>query len=140
MIRDAAVLKLVVNEAIKESPVISGLRGDISDIKSKLDAHSFAIDSIQGDIRVLRTNYSHQNHEITDVKQDVAILKEDVAILKQDMVFVKERLTYLGVSMEELKHQMHLILDALRPAKDRAAQVDQVFAKVDDHEYRLLRF
>lgn|GEM_PF-6177857 len=124
--------------------MISGLKSDVSVIKDKLGDHGIAIGAIQGDIRALRSGYNQLNHEVTVLKQDVAVLKQDVAILKQDvavlktdMVFVKEQLTYLGVSMEELKHQMHLVLDALRPAKERAAQVDQVFSKVDDHEYRL---
>ena len=39
--------------------------------------------------------------------------------------------------MEDMQHNQKLILEAVIPAKQRAAQVDEVYAKVDDHEYRL---
>ena len=76
----------------------------------------------------------------TDVgvlKTDVGVLKTDVGVLKQDVRELKSSVNYLGVMMEDMQHNQKLILDAVIPAQQRAAQTDAVVAKVENHEHRI---
>lgn len=123
MVREIGILKLIVNDAIKESPTLVGLKGDIGQLKTQLDDHGLAITSLQTDVRMLRSSIATHGQEISLIRQETSKMNEKIG--------------YLGVTMEAMSHKMDLVIDALRPAKERAAEVDQVFAKVDDHEYRL---
>ena len=85
-----------------------------------------------------------ENPSINTLKSDVAELKSDVAVLKSDMTTVKKDIVklydgqlYLGGMMEDMKHTLNLVLEAVRPGQGRATLVEEVAAKVDDHEYRI---
>ncbi len=146
--RDHHVLKLIVNDVIKVNPTINSFRGDLGEIKSKMDRHDHLLGAIQSDVRSLRGEVVllHQTdsalkQDVTTLKQDVATLKQNVATLKQNVADLRsemrQQFTYFGVIMEDIKHKMNLILDGLLPARERATEVEQVFTKVDDHEYRI---
>ena len=120
---DTQALKLLINEVIEENSTICTLRSDVATIKTKQDEHS-------RDIRELKS-------DVKDLKSDVKDLKSDVKELKSDVTELKSNVFSLGVMMEEMKQQQQQILDAVIPAKQRAAQVDAVFNQVDDHEHRL---
>ena len=109
-------------------------------------------------LRLVIDETIEQNQSIRVLKSDVAELKSDVAELKSDVAGLKEgqqrleerqqrleegqqRLedgqTYLGLTMEDLKKNLNLLIDAVIPAKARAAQIDQVVDTSDRQEARL---
>jgi capsule polysaccharide export protein KpsE/RkpR len=74
----------------------------------------------QGDIAVLKT-------DIADLKTDVATLNTDVAALKTEMAGVKTEIVVLGASVEGLRTEMNVKIDALR-----TSIVNEVNANVTD--------
>lgn len=53
------------------------------------------------------------------------------------MGVLKKDVKYLTGMMEDMQHTQKLILDAVVPAKQRAAQLYKVCVRVDDHEHRI---
>ena len=74
----------------------------------------------QGDIAVLRT-------DIAGLKSDVATLNTDVTALKTEMAGVKTEIVVLGASVEGLRTEMNVKIDALR-----TSIVNEVNANVTD--------
>ena len=134
---DTQALKLLINEVIEENSTICTLRSDVATIKTKQDEHSRDIRELKSDVKDLKSDVKDLKSDVKDLKSDVKDLKSDVKELKSDVTELKSNVFSLGVMMEEMKQQQQQILDAVIPAKQRAAQVDAVFNQVDDHEHRL---
>ena len=82
----------------------------------------------QGDIAVLKT-------DIAGLKSDVATLNTDVTALKTEMAGVKTEIIVLGVSVEGLRTEMNVKIDALR-----TGIVNEVNANVTDKLNSQLRW
>jgi archaellum component FlaC len=95
------------------------------------------MDTLTTALKALINETIDENESVTTLKSDVATLKSDVAMVKQDIAKLYEGQLYLGGMMEDMKHTLGLVLDAVIPARERATLVETVVAKVDDHEYRL---
>ncbi len=103
------VFKNLINEIIEENPSINTLKSDVIELKS----------------------------DVALLKSDVAELKSDMSTVKKDIVKLYEGQLYLGGMMEDMKHTLSLVLEAVRPGQGRATLVEEVAAKVEDHEYRI---
>ena len=88
-------------------------------------------------LRLVIDETIEQNQSIRVLKSDVAELKSDVAGLKEGQQRLEDGQTYLGLTMEDLKKNLNLLIDAVIPAKARAAQIDQVVDTSDRQEARL---
>jgi hypothetical protein len=109
-------IKSLIHETIDENPSIITLKRDVAELKT--------------DVAVLKV-------DVAQLKVDVAELKADMVIVKKDIVKLYEGQLYLGGMMEDMKHTLNLVLEAVRPGQGRATLVEEVAAKVDDHEYRI---
>ena len=88
-------------------------------------------------LRLVIDEVIEQNQSIHMLKADVAGLKADVAGLKEGQQRLEDGQTYISVTMEALHKDLRLILDAVIPAKARAAQLDQVVDTAERQEARL---
>ena len=75
--------------------------------------------------------------EVIEQNQSIHMLKADVAGLKEGQQRLEDGQTYISVTMEALHKDLRLILDAVIPAKARAAQLDQVVDTAERQEARL---
>ena len=130
MADDNNALRLVIDETIEQNQSIRVLKSDVAELKS--------------DVAELKTDVAGLKSDVAELKTDVAGLKTDVAGLKEGQQRLEEgqrRLddgqTYLGLTMEDLKKNLNLLIDAVIPAKARAAQIDQVVDTSDRQEARL---
>ena len=88
-------------------------------------------------LKTLVNDTIEENPSINTLKTDVIELKSDMTTVKRDIVKLYDGQLYLGGMMEDMKHTLNLVLEAVRPGQGRATLVEEVAAKVDDHEYRI---
>ena len=125
-----SAIKSLIHETIDENPSIIALKTDVVELKSD-------VAMLKSDVAMLKADVAQLKVDVAELKVDVAELKSDLVIVKKDIVKLYEGQLYLGGMMEDMKHTLNLVLEAVRPGQGRATLVEEVVAKVDDHEYRI---
>ena len=123
MADDNNALRLVIDETIEQNQSIRVLKSDVAELKS--------------DVAELKTDVAGLKTDVAGLKEGQQRLEEGQRRLEEGQRRLDDGQTYLGLTMEDLKKNLNLLIDAVIPAKARAAQIDQVVDTSDRQEARL---
>lgn len=130
-----------IRQIVREE--ISGVKGDVSSLKSNVSSLKDDVSSLKGDVSSLKDDVSSLKGDVSLLKDDVFSLKGDVSLLKDDVSSLKGDVSSLKNDVAEMKPQLKENTDMIRTLLARTethgAKLDQLdlkMAKLEGSEKR----